>query len=55
MRDNIAAFGGDPTNITLFGESAGGWDILALMTAKRAGAMTQTVVNNTGTIEANTL
>jgi len=36
VRDNIAAFGGDPGNVTLFGYSAGGWSILALMAAPAA-------------------
>jgi para-nitrobenzyl esterase len=36
VRDNIEAFGGDPANVTLFGYSAGGWSILALMVAPQA-------------------
>jgi para-nitrobenzyl esterase len=36
VRDNIAAFGGDPAQVTLFGESAGANAVTTLMTVPRA-------------------
>jgi para-nitrobenzyl esterase len=48
VRKNIAAFGGDPDNVTLFGESAGGQDTLALMTAAPARGLFQKAIVESG-------
>ncbi|HJB63733.1 MAG TPA: carboxylesterase family protein [Candidatus Microbacterium pullistercoris] len=36
VRDNIAAFGGDPENVTIFGHSGGGGKVATLMAMPRA-------------------
>jgi para-nitrobenzyl esterase len=36
VRDNIASFGGDPKRVTIFGESAGGGAVMALMLVPQA-------------------
>ncbi len=39
IKDNIAVFGGDPNNITVFGESAGAMSIGCLLTIPAAGGL----------------
>ncbi len=49
IKANIAAFGGDPDNVTLSGESAGGEDIIALLAAPAArGLFTRAIVESGG-------
>jgi para-nitrobenzyl esterase len=36
VKTNIAAFGGDPANVTIFGESAGGMSVISLMVLPKA-------------------
>jgi para-nitrobenzyl esterase len=49
VRRNIKAFGGDPDNVTIFGESAGGWDTLTLMTTPAArGLFSKATVQSGG-------
>ncbi len=48
VRANIEAFGGDPGNVTLFGESAGGISVLALMTAPSARGLFHKAIVQSG-------
>ena len=48
VRSNIAAMGGDPGNVTLFGESAGSVDDTTLMASPLAGGLFRRVIGASG-------
>ena len=45
VRDNIGGFGGDPDNVTIFGESAGGASIYALLATPLAEGLFQRAIS----------
>lgn len=48
VRDSIAAFGGDPTNVTVFGESAGAMSIGSLLAIERARPLFRRAILQSG-------
>ena len=45
---NISLFGGDPNNITIFGESAGGHNVLSLLVTKQAKGLFHKAISQSG-------
>lgn len=50
VRDEIANFGGDPNNVTVFGQSAGGFDIVQLMAMPAAAGCFDKVIPMSGSL-----
>ena len=48
VKNNIQFFGGNPNNITIFGESAGGQDVIALYTSPIAKGLFERAISQSG-------
>jgi len=48
VQENIAAFGGNPANVTIYGESAGGYNVLSLMASPLAKGLFHRAIVQSG-------
>src|SRR5690606_2470089 len=52
VRDNAAAFGGDPGNVTIFGESAGGMSVTTLLACPASRGIVRRAIAQSGAAQA---
>jgi len=48
VRDNIAAFGGDPGNVTIWGQSGGAWKVATLLAMPSANGLFHRAIQESG-------
>ena len=48
VKSNISLFGGDPNNVTIFGESAGGHNVLSLLASNQANGLFHKAITQSG-------
>jgi para-nitrobenzyl esterase len=48
VKSNISMFGGNPDNVTIFGESAGGHNVLSLIASKKAKGLFHKAISQSG-------
>ena len=55
ISDNIAAYGGDNENVTIFGESAGGWSVEALLSSEKTVGYFHKAIAQSGCLKCSAL
>jgi para-nitrobenzyl esterase len=55
LRENASGFGGDPGNVTIFGESAGGWNVFTLLLSPLASGLFHRAIVQSGGTDTETL